>query len=39
VPVREDDGVHLNASGTAIEARETAKAIRGQPTLVPQAPT
>ena len=32
VPVREDDGVHLNASGTAIEARETAKAIRaGQP--------
>jgi hypothetical protein len=39
VPVREDDGVHLNASGAAIEARETAKAIRGQPTLVPQAPT
>jgi hypothetical protein len=36
VPVREDDGVHLNASGTAIEARETAKAIRGQPTLVPE---
>lgn len=30
VPVREDDGVHLNASGTAIEARETAKAIRAQ---------
>jgi lysophospholipase L1-like esterase len=28
VPVREDDGIHLNASGTAIEARETAKAIR-----------
>jgi hypothetical protein len=39
VPIREDDGVHLNASGTAIEARETAKAVRGQPTLVPQAPT
>jgi hypothetical protein len=40
VPIREDDGVHLNASGTAIEARETAKAIRGQPTIVPgQAPT
>jgi hypothetical protein len=40
VPIREDDGVHLNASGTAIEARETAKAIRGRPTLVPaQAPT
>jgi hypothetical protein len=35
VPIREDDGVHLNASGTAIEARETAKAIRGQPSLVP----
>jgi hypothetical protein len=30
VPVREDDGVHLNASGTAIEARETARAIRAQ---------
>jgi hypothetical protein len=37
VKVREDDGVHLNASGTSIEARETAKAIRGQPTLVPAA--
>jgi hypothetical protein len=36
VPVREDDGVHLNASGTAIEARETAKAIRGQATTVPE---
>jgi hypothetical protein len=35
VPIREDDGVHLNASGTAIEARETARAIRGQPSLVP----
>src|SRR4051794_26047030 len=30
VPIREDDGIHLNASGTSIEARETAKAIRGQ---------
>src|SRR4051812_48985693 len=30
VRVREDDGVHLNASGTAIEARETARAIRGR---------
>jgi hypothetical protein len=39
VRVREDDGVHLNASGAAIEARETAKAIRGQPTIVPAAPT
>jgi hypothetical protein len=38
VPIREDDGVHLNASGTAIEARETAKAIRGRPTLVPAQP-
>jgi hypothetical protein len=38
VPIREDDGVHLNASGTAIEARETAKAIRGLPTIVPEAP-
>jgi hypothetical protein len=36
VPIREDDGIHLNASGTAIEARETAKAIRGQPTIVPE---
>jgi hypothetical protein len=29
VAVREPDGVHLNVSGTAIEARETAKALRG----------
>jgi lysophospholipase L1-like esterase len=28
VPVREPDGVHLNISGTAIEAREVAKALR-----------
>jgi hypothetical protein len=28
VPVREPDGVHLNVSGTAIEAREAAKAVR-----------
>jgi hypothetical protein len=40
VDVREDDGVHLNASGTAIEARETAKAIHGQPTpVLPQPAT
>lgn len=32
VQIREDDGIHLNASGTAIEARETARAIRGDPT-------
>jgi lysophospholipase L1-like esterase len=30
VRVREDDGVHLNASGTAIEARETARAIQAR---------
>lgn len=35
IPIREPDGVHLNASGTAIEARETAKAVRGQATVVP----
>ncbi len=35
VPVREDDGIHLNASGTSIEARETAKAIRGEPNEIP----
>ncbi|MCW3039036.1 MAG: hypothetical protein JWM31_941, partial [Solirubrobacterales bacterium] len=35
VSVREPDGVHLNASGTAIEGRETAKAIRGRPTEIP----
>lgn len=29
VDVREPDGVHLNASGTAIEAREVARAVRG----------
>jgi hypothetical protein len=34
VRIREDDGVHLNASGTAIEAREAAQAIRGRPTPV-----
>ena len=34
VRIREGDGVHLNASGTAIEARETAQAIRGRPTPV-----
>jgi hypothetical protein len=34
VHVREDDGVHLNASGTAIEAREAAKAIRGDIPLI-----
>jgi hypothetical protein len=34
VQIREGDGIHLNASGTAIEARETARAIRGQPTPV-----
>ena len=28
IQIREGDGIHLNASGTAIEARETAKAIR-----------
>ena len=28
IDVREPDGVHLNASGTAIEAREVVKAIR-----------
>lgn len=28
VPVREPDGIHLNASGTAITAREVAQAIR-----------
>jgi lysophospholipase L1-like esterase len=32
VRIREDDGVHLNASGTAIEAREIAKAIRAHAT-------
>ena len=36
VDVREADGVHLNASGQAIAARETAKAIRGLPTAVSQ---
>lgn len=35
VNIREPDGVHLNASGTAIEARETAKAIRGEANEVP----
>jgi len=34
VPIREHDGIHLNASGTAIQARETAKAIRGEATPV-----
>jgi hypothetical protein len=34
VRIREDDGIHLNASGTAIEAREAARAIRGEPTSV-----
>jgi hypothetical protein len=34
VPIREPDGIHLNASGTAIQARETAKAIRGEATPV-----
>jgi hypothetical protein len=29
VHVREPDGVHLNVSGTAIEAREAARAVRG----------
>jgi hypothetical protein len=29
VRVREPDGVHLNAAGTAIEAREAAQAVRG----------
>ena len=36
VDVRESDGVHLNASGQAIAAREAAKAIRGRPTSVSQ---
>lgn len=35
VDVREPDGVHLNASGTAIEAHEAAAAIRGKPSPVP----
>jgi hypothetical protein len=34
IAIREADGVHLNASGQAIAARETAKAIRGEPTTV-----
>jgi lysophospholipase L1-like esterase len=33
VAVRERDGIHLNASGTAIEARETAAAIRADERL------
>jgi hypothetical protein len=35
VDVREPDGVHLNASGTAIEARETARAVRGSTRATP----
>ncbi|UTI62262.1 hypothetical protein NBH00_12875 [Paraconexibacter antarcticus] len=35
VDVREPDGVHLNASGTAIEAQEAAAAIRGKPSPAP----
>lgn len=38
VDVREFDGVHLNASGTSIAARETTKAVRGEPTMIPGGP-
>jgi hypothetical protein len=35
IAVREPDGVHLNVAGTAIEARETAPAVRATLPRIP----